>query len=915
MPVSIHSPALRALATPALADDRLNATEADALLRAARNSDTPAARADIARILDGLGPGLEAHVATALRSFLASTPGSAPPGAVSGTSGVAALRAGRARGPEEPAKVGDFVRPPAIAWTPGQVVQALADFETRAAADPTLRVRTAAEPWPDTPDAQLEWALAYELLDNKLEDPLWHTATNDSSGAATAFVHGVVAAQRAGVDLAGLDGRWAAAEQRFQQQLAADPSLLHDIAERPFPRAGTRDEQLAWAVAMQYAWDPDQHPDVQSVPLASALVDLVGGLVARRANNTEQVPVVSERKTFDVDGDTRMYAVHTPPGPKPADGWPTVVFFHGSYGGHAPEQTAEYQALNDIAAARGYQVLYLVGTPQDRNDSRTGRGMLNWDPVGAGPGGRNDRFVHELLGELVSSGDVDKSRVIAAGHSQGGYYVGDLLAANPDVFAGAAVLGAGTGSVLGKHGPRGERRTPTYLFVGADDIHKPGGDQLAALLQHGGYGSALVYDSPQGRGHEVLPSDYERMFDVLGEKTHPGSPLGETDGRTLTGTDRPGTEPLTPVFRDAISVSAPPPEVAQQPWAWSLVANLAQNPWLNLDNNPDQFTVDEWKQALRYLHTWPPAMQQQIAGLRAFFVVAAPPREAIDLSTTASPIWADRHMAEAANLIASDPTFDLDGYPGLLTRHEVEAAAQVRAHLTPGQAAGVDKLLALFGAPTGLVGTREVTTLPNGTRLETYPGSADAEREVARLVEMLGRKPEFAALLAQTTVIVSPPGRGMEAIPELDAQYEGVEGLAMFKGLDGASGPPTLTIRHDSITSWDLGAAHEILHLYLHSLPPDVSQRASAIRETLWAPGAVHDDYANFHEMYAFFGQWYLAGRGELVREKSPELYALLEETLGDARVKAPGGGEDGARAAIDSLWRFFTLGEKLDGS
>ena len=68
------------------------------------------------------------------------------------------------------------------------------------------------------------------------------------------------------------------------------------------------------------------------------------------------MPVLSARRTLVVGGDTRVYALHTPPGPKPAAGWPTVLFFHGSYGGYAPEQTDTYQTLNPIADQRGFQV-------------------------------------------------------------------------------------------------------------------------------------------------------------------------------------------------------------------------------------------------------------------------------------------------------------------------------------------------------------------------------------------------------------------------------------------------------------------------------------------------------------------------------------------------------------------------------
>jgi poly(3-hydroxybutyrate) depolymerase len=906
MPIELKSAALRRVAPALLADGKLTAVEARTLLAAAQRAGAnQRVRADVRDIVAAHGSSLPAAERDALLAFIARAPVSAP------VSSMVTARTARVVGPEDPARVGDLVQAPKITWSPSDVVRGLDALNAKLAIDPDLKARLRTQPFPSAPAQQLEWALAYELSDDKLSDPLWHTATNDSSAAATRYVHGVVAAKRAALDLVKIEERVTNAEAAFMQKLALDPTLVSRVDQMPFPSSPS--EQLEWAVALQFAWDPETHPAVRTDPRARAALDLVGGVFALRANNRDQTPVVSERKTFDVDGDTRMYAVHTPPGPKPANGWPTVVFFHGSYGGHAPEQQDSYQQMNAVADRQGFQVLYLVGTPQDRNDSQTGRGMLNWDPVGAGPGGRNDRFVHELLGKLVKEGDVDKSRVIAAGHSQGGYYVSDLIAAYPDVFSGAAIFGAGAGSVMGALGPRGARETPTYLFVGKDDIHLQSGDDLARTLRSNGRGSALVYDSPQGRGHEVLASDYERMFAVLGAQTNASSPLGTTDGRSKTGVEAGtggtgGTQ--GPVFRTHIDVNAPHAELARDVHAWNLVAQLAQNPWLNLDNDGARFTVDEWKQALRYLHTWPPVMQQQIAALRAHFVVAAPPRDAIDLSNTASPIWADHDMARAAWLLHAEPAFDLDGYPGLVTRDEVDAALASASALQPDQVRGLHKLRAMF-APVAPGGARSKSTLPGGAKLEVYPNSDDAKRAITELVANLSASPVFARTLAKSTILVSPPGAGVDAIPEVGPHYASAEGVAMFAGPDGVSGPPTLVIRHDSITRWELGAAHEIIHLVMHDLGDAALAEAEAIRVSIKTPGTPEDDYANAHEMVAFFGQWHLAGYGSLIRAKSPALADFLERTLGTARIKDPGFGVDGARTSITSLFQWFQTGRR----
>ncbi len=912
MTITLRSASLQRLAPGLLADGQLTAAEARTILVAAKKADSARMRADVAEIVAVHGAQLPAAERDALISFIAR---SAPSTGTSDTrrgGDALAARSTSVVGPEQAARVGDLVQAPKITWTPQQILRGLATLEHKLALDPDLKARLRAQPWPSSSSAnaserQLEWALAYELGDDRLSDPLWITATNDSAAAATRLAHGIVGAARANIDLAKIEERIAAAEMRFHEKGSSDPGLYERIATEPFPSSPA--QQLEWAVGMQYAWDPAGRPGP-----AGVLVDLVGAVFAKRANNTQKTVVVSERKTVDVDGDTRVYAVHTPPGPKPANGWPTVVFFHGSWGGHAPEQNASYQQLNDVADRQGHQVLYLVGTPQDRNDSSTGRGMLNWDPVGAGPGGSNDRFVHTLLADLVNAGDVDKTRVIAAGHSQGGYYVTGLLAAYPDVFAGAAIFGAGAGSVMGEVGARGTRATPTYVFVGKDDVHLESGDALAHVLRESG--KPFTYDSPRGRGHEVLASDFERMFAVLGAETHLDSPLGTTDGRTMTGAEGRGDAGHRgPVFRTHLDVNAPPPELARDRAALWLTAQLAHNPWLNLDGDNTKLTVNEWKQALRFLHTWPPAMQKQIAALRQHFVTAPPPANALDLSKTASPIWADRDMARAAWLLNSEPAFDLDGYPGLITLAEVDAGLRSAAVLKPDQVRGLQKLRAmLVDEPT--TGNRSVSSVPGLGRLETFAGSRDAELAVRDLVASLSTNPDFARVLARTTVIVSPPGAGLDRVAELGAGYASTEGVAMFAGPDGETGPPTLAIRHDSITTWDLGAAHEIVHLLVQDRMSGPGGDAFTnelvdIRERIRLPGSVVDDYANEHELAAFFGQWHLAGYGAIIRQLDPGLADFLQRTLGDTRIKDPGFGQDGARTTINSLFQWFQTGTR----
>jgi poly(3-hydroxybutyrate) depolymerase len=654
---------------------------------AATNGLSSAELSDFRRLLTGGGATqLPPESAQALRGLLESV------GALPNTLGFIA---GRTRRPEAPAKPGDVVAGPAIPVNASTVRARERTLRALFAKAPTDRAAMAATPFPSSTKGRLDWAIAQEPTGDKFTDPLWNVGTNDSSAAWAAYVQGVVEADAQGFALDDhIDEQVEAARAMALQSLLTAKDF-EDAPRKPFPTIFS--EQLKWAAALNIAaWDPDRLPSVTANPGARALVHLVRGVLAKAAQVEDATPVVSERKTFKVDTDTRVYAVHTPAGPRPKGGWPTVVFFHGSYGGYAPEQTGEYQALNAIADRRGYQVLYLVGLPQDRSDAHTGRGMLNWDPVGAGPGGANDRFVFQLLRKLVRDGDVDKTRTFITGHSQGGFYVSDLIAAHPAAFAGAAIFGAGAGSVAQqKSYATLSRSTPLLLHVGANDIHTESGLALAARLQQEGYRD-FSYEHPAGRGHEIIPADYEHMFDLFQsippfEDSQLGILDGKTDGNPGTG---PGLPSKTP-FRPVLDLRDLPPEVSADPQAVLTLRSLAANPYLQLDGDTNTLSVEEWKLALYYLHTFSPQMQSAITALRNYFVTSPPPTQnVVDLSRAG--VWTGLGPAgqAAAQFIAMNFALDLDGYPGIISEAELAAAEQNAAQLPPTVQQGLTVLRA-----------------------------------------------------------------------------------------------------------------------------------------------------------------------------------------------------------------------------
>lgn len=594
------------------------------------------------------------------------------------------------RGPEEAASPGDVVRGPKIEAGPGDVLKAFADLERRVKQKPDLLEQLRAKPFPvKGKAAQLDWALAYAPLADRTSDPLWSVATNDASPALVAYVHGVVAARRAGLAVdAKLEKRIEDAQLALYQRIAQDPSIYQKLEVMPFPV--TEREQLIWAVGILLAsWDPDQHPVVMTNPKAQALVSLAAGVLAKKANNDTEIIVRSERRTMTVDGDTRVYAVHTPPGPRPAGGWPAVVFFHGSYGGYAPEQSPDYQALNAIADQQGFQVVYPVGSPQDRADLiKTGRGMLNWDPVGAGPGGANDRFVHELLSSLIEKGEIDRTRVFVSGHSQGGFYVSNLIATYPNAFAGAAIFGAGAGSIASRASFGAlPRKTPLFLHAGTADIHLPMANDLALALQAGGYGKLLKFVRPADRGHELLPGDFQKMFSWFSEhEPLEASELGTLDGKT-------GITPEQPVYRASIDLVNPPEELAADPIALQVMHAIAEHPFFDLDGDASKLSADEWRLAAYRLEGWPASMQQAITDLRRWFVLAPPPPDALlDLEALPAKVVKNASAVAALQHIARTPALDFDGYPHIVSERELAEAEKYAMQLPEKVRAGLIEL-------------------------------------------------------------------------------------------------------------------------------------------------------------------------------------------------------------------------------
>jgi polyhydroxybutyrate depolymerase len=133
-----------------------------------------------------------------------------------------------------------------------------------------------------------------------------------------------------------------------------------------------------------------------------------------------------------VGQETRRYILHLPPDYAKHVPLPVVIAFHGG-GGNAPVFEGA-SGLNGPADARGFVVLYPDGT--GRLDSR----LLTWNAGlccgSAQREGVDDTgFVWAMLAELARDLDLDRTRVYAVGHSNGGMMAYRLAASAPQRIA------------------------------------------------------------------------------------------------------------------------------------------------------------------------------------------------------------------------------------------------------------------------------------------------------------------------------------------------------------------------------------------------------------------------------------------------------------------------------------------------
>jgi polyhydroxybutyrate depolymerase len=150
--------------------------------------------------------------------------------------------------------------------------------------------------------------------------------------------------------------------------------------------------------------------------------------------------VTSEQKMY-VAGELRSYLLHIPAHYDSIHRAPLVIVLHGH--GESAGNFEKYTGMSDKADREGFIAVYpqALGDPSD------------WHTAIDGPRKRDDiAFVRGIINILEHSYRIDKRRIYAAGHSNGGIMTYRLASTLSDKIAAVGV----TAGSIGMVGPNGD---------------------------------------------------------------------------------------------------------------------------------------------------------------------------------------------------------------------------------------------------------------------------------------------------------------------------------------------------------------------------------------------------------------------------------------------------------------------------
>lgn len=209
----------------------------------------------------------------------------------------------------------------------------------------------------------------------------------------------------------------------------------------------------------------------------------------REAVRSPQIAGTADEVTLRHGGRDRRYRLHVPLHDAAA-GLPLLVVLHG--GGGSGEHVREVTRLDELGVRAGFAVAFPDGT------GRLPRRLLTWNSGGVDAyAARHDvddvGFLRAVVADVEQRVAIDRRRIFAVGHSNGGMMCHRLAREAADVFTGIAVVGG----AMDFNAVDATLPLAVLLIHGTADRHVRirGGETEAGIAQEGRRVDASLQDA------------------------------------------------------------------------------------------------------------------------------------------------------------------------------------------------------------------------------------------------------------------------------------------------------------------------------------------------------------------------------------------------------------------------------------
>ncbi|KAK8060942.1 hypothetical protein PG996_010872 [Apiospora saccharicola] len=190
----------------------------------------------------------------------------------------------------------------------------------------------------------------------------------------------------------------------------------------------------------------------------------------------------------------RRYRVHLPSAYDPTKPTPVIFSYHGAHG--TIESQAALDQLTDPVRNRDYIVVYLQGlVPEgsDKTEWQVAPGAEHTDDLG---------FTSDVVAALEKSLCIDPRRLYATGKSQGGGFVGQVLACDPTLSRRFAAFAPVAGAYYIKDSSKSHCEPTDHVAIPCDTGRK----DTPMMAFHGGADATIPYRGTyRSKTHSCLP--------------------------------------------------------------------------------------------------------------------------------------------------------------------------------------------------------------------------------------------------------------------------------------------------------------------------------------------------------------------------------------------------------------------------